>query len=205
MPIDYVFPNGKEETFIELAPKLGYGGLCFIYPYDKNKGKYEEKIKKLQEKTKLNISYGFIVSLRAINKIKKTKNLIFIKGSDKNRFVIEKKMADVLFSLEEQNREDFIHHRASGLNHVLCGLASKNKVVIGFSFNMLLKNKKKLYVILGRLMQNIWLCRKYKIKTLIGSFAEKPFEMRAAKDLTSLFFILGNKNRKNNLVIDFKK
>lgn len=191
MFVDYVFPSENEEKFIGLAPKLGYSGLCFIYQYDKNIIKYEEKIKKLQKKTKLNISYGFIVSLRDINKIKKTKNLVFIKGSDKNRFVVEQKRADVLFSLEEQNREDFMHHRASGLNHVLCGLASKNKVVIGFSFNMLLKNKKKLYVILGRLIQNRRLCRKYKIKTLIGSFAEKPFEMRNVKDIMGLFVMIG--------------
>jgi len=190
MHTDFVFPNGNEEEFIELALKLGYSRLCFIYKYSKGKDEYNERVKKLQEKTKLKLSYGFLASLKDTNKIK-TKNLIFVKGSAKNRFFIEKKKADVLFSLEDGKREDFMHHRASGLNHVLCTLASKNKIAVGFSFNMLLRDRKNLYKILGRMMQNIQLCRKYKVKTLIGSFAERPFEMRAAENLINLFSVLG--------------
>ena len=201
MHTDFVFPDGDEEEFIELAPKLGYGGLCFIYKYSKGMDEYKGKIMKLQEKTKLKLSYSFLASLKDANKIRKTKNLIFVKGSAKNRFFIEKKKADVLFSSEDQNREDFMHHRASGLNHVLCTLASKNKIAVGFSFNMLLKDKKNLHKLLGRMMQNIQLCRKYKVKTLIGSFAERPFEMRAANDLISLFSILGmNKGEVKKIV-----
>jgi len=190
MHTDFVFPDRNEEEFIEMALKLGYNGLCFIYNYGKGRDEYNEKVKKLQEKTKLKLSYGFLASLKDANKIK-TKNLIFVKGSVKNRFFIEKKKADVLFSLENQKREDFMHHRASGLNHVLCTLANKNKVIIGFSFNSLLKNKKNLHKLLGRMMQNIRLCRKFKVKTLISSFAERPFEMREANDLISLFSFLG--------------
>ena len=201
MFFDVVFPNGNEEDFIELAPRLGYGGLCFVYNYDKNKN-FEEKLKTLQRKTKLKLNYGLLVSLKDINKIKKNGILIFIKSSLKDRFVIEKKKADVLFGLEEQSTRDFIHHRASGLNHVLCELANKNKIIIGFSFNSVLKNKKTAYKILGRMTQNIHLCRKYKIKTLVGSFAEKPFEMRNSKDLTSLFYVLGCKKEKNTLLTE---
>ena len=61
MFVDVVFPNGNEKEFIELAPRLGYGGLCFVYPYDRNVYKYEEKIKKLQRNSKLKLYYGFIV------------------------------------------------------------------------------------------------------------------------------------------------
>lgn len=190
MPVDFIFPNENEEEFIEMSLKLGYNSLCFIYPYAKT-NKYEEKIKELQEKTKTKLSYGFLASLRDVNKIRRPKNLIFVKGSAKNRFFIEKKKADVLFSLEDQNREDFIHHRASGLNHVLCELANRNKVIVGFSFSLLLKNKKNLHQLLGRMMQNIRLCRKFKVKTLIGSFAERPFEMRGNRDITSLFGLMG--------------
>lgn len=204
MFFDVVFPDGNEEEFIELASKLGYNGLCFVYNYDKSRD-YEEKIKKLQKNTKLKLNYSFIISLKDINKIKKTKALILIKSSAKDRFVIEKNKANVLFALEEHAEKDFIHHRASGLNHVLCSLANKNKIIIGFSFNMLLKNKENSYKILGRIMQNIFLCRKYKIKTLIASFAEKPFEMRGVYDLISLFSILGmNKGEiKNSFDISF--
>ena len=197
MVVDFVFPKGNEKEFIEMAIKLGYSELCFIYPYTKT-NKYEEEIRNLQEKSKIKLSYGFLASLRDANKIRKSKNLIFVKGSAKNRFFIEKKKADVLFSLEDQNREDFMHHRASGLNHVLCELANKNKVIVGFSFGLLLKNKKNLYKLLGRMMQNIRLCRKFKVKTLIGSFADWPFEMRGSGGIASLFGLMGSQE-KNNL------
>ena len=189
MQTDYVFPDGNEGEFIEMALKLGYGGLCFIYRYDRNTDN-SGKVKELQKKTKLKLSYGFLASLKDVNKIK-IKNLIFVKGSANNRFFIEKKKIDVLFSLEDGKREDFMHHRASGLNHVLCSLANKNKVIIGFSFNMLLRDKKNLHKLLGRMMQNIRLSRKFKVKTLIGSFAERPFEMRGANDILALFVSLG--------------
>jgi RNase P/RNase MRP subunit p30 len=200
MFVDIVFPNNNEKGFIQLANRLGYGGLCFVYRYCKKK-EYREKIIELQKNTKLKLHYGFIIPSMDIDKIKKPKNLIFIKGSDKNRAIIEKKKADVLFSLENQSRSDFVHHRASGLNHVLCKLANKNKIIVGFSFNTLLKNKENLSQLFGRVMQNIRLCRKYKIKTLIGSFAEKPLEMRSVYDLSSLFSILGmgKKEIKNSL------
>ncbi len=194
MFIDVVFPDGNEEGFIESAIQLGWGGLCFVYKYHKNED-YEEKIKKLQKKTKLKLHYGFLISQKDINGTKKTKNLIFIKSSGKNRQVIEKKKADVLFSLESQGRQDFIHHRASGLNHILCELAAKNNIVVGFSFNLLLRNKKNLHQILGRVMQNIRLCRKYKTKTMIASFAERPFEMRHVYDMVCLFRVLGMNKR----------
>ena len=203
MFFDVVFPRENEKEFIKLASRLSYNGLFFVYKYDKNKD-YEKKIKKLQKHTKLKLSYGFIISLKDTNKIKKTKALIFIKSSSKNRFVIEKNKANVLFALEEHTKEDFIHHRASGLNHVLCKLASKNKIIIGFSFNSILKSSKNSYKILGRIMQNIWLCRKYKIKTLTASFAEQPYEMRSVYDLISLFSVLGmdKEEVKNSFDID---
>jgi len=45
-------------------------------------------------------------------------------------------------------------------------------------------------------MQNIALCQKYKVKTVIGSFSEKPFDMRAPHDVESLFFLLGMDGRR---------
>ncbi len=44
---------------------------------------------------------------------------------------------------------------------------------------------------MGRMIQNIALCQKYKVKTVISSFSEKPFEMRAPHDVMSMFAMLG--------------
>ncbi|MBI3035166.1 hypothetical protein HYY71_02485 [Candidatus Woesearchaeota archaeon] len=82
--------------------------------------------------------------------------------------------------------------RESGLNHIICGIASKNDVAVGFSYSSLLnKNPVDSSQLIGRMIQNIRLCQKYKVKTVIGSFSERPFEMRARHDITSLFTMLG--------------
>ena len=73
---------------------------------------------------------------------------------------------------------------------MLCKLAKKNNIAIGFSFNEILKSKEKSKLI-GRMMQNIKLCRKYKVKMVFASFAKNKFEMRAVKDLLSFCRVLG--------------
>jgi RNase P/RNase MRP subunit p30 len=39
--------------------------------------------------------------------------------------------------------------------------------------------------------QNIVFCRKFKVPTLIASFARTPFELRNPSDLASFFTVLG--------------
>ncbi len=191
MFIDIVFPNNNEDEFIALTPKLGYNALCFSYKFDRNKiDKYKESIKNKQSKTKLKLYLGILADFNEINKAKKHADLVLVQNSEKNREVLEKSKADILFDLETQNRRDFIHHRASGLNQVLCKLANANKKTIAFSFNSILNSKNRAQL-LGRISQNIRLCRKYKVKTLISSFAKNPFEMRSVYDLINLFVVLG--------------
>lgn len=188
---DIVFPKNNEEEFIKLADRLGFNSLILVYEYEGTKD-YDVLIKKLSKKTKLKIDSGFI--LKDFKKNIKTDKITFFKSSSNSRWVAEKKKADVIFSLENQSREDFIHHRASGINQVMCELMKCNDIKLGFSFNMMINNKEKMSELLGRLIQNIFLARKYNIKIVIGSFATNPYEMRSFSDLCSLFSVLGMDN-----------
>ena len=96
------------------------------------------------------------------------------------------------------SRKDFFNQRLSGLDHILCKLAHDNDISIGFSLNLLLNSEYR-SIILGRMMQNINLCKKFKVKTLIASFARNPYEMRSHYDMESLFNILGHKVRDRTL------
>ena len=133
--------------------------------------------------------------IRGQQKVKKIKNKIeesvFVaaKSSDKDIEIMEGSLANLIFSFEENQRKDFIHQRASGLNHILCNLARKNNITIGFSFTSIL-NAKDRHQILGRIMQNLRICKQYKVKTIIASFATNPYEMRSMHDLASLFKLL---------------
>lgn len=168
--IDIVFPNKNEKEFIEIAKKLGYAGLIFVYPANVTPPKISSgKVKiKIAEKNKI------------------------VKSSDRNRQILEKGSADIIFDCELLMPKDYSHQRASGLNHVMCTLAAKNKVAIGFSFSTILEaSPKQRAVLMGRMQQNIKLCRKYKTKMVIASFAKDPYQMRNAHDISSFFTVLG--------------
>ena len=209
--IDFVVPNNNENEFIAMAERLGYKGIYFLYNLDD----YLNKSKKFEIKTnKIKVNIGIIADYKNIYKIKnipekqsfsgRRKSFAFsselkdedvfvaVKSSDNNKEIIEKSGVNMIFSFEENSRRDFIHQRASGLNHVLCKSAKENNVTMGFSVKSILdaENKQEL---LGRIMQNMNLCRKFKVKTTIASLAQKPLEMREIHDLTSLFEILGSK------------
>ncbi|MBL7100954.1 MAG: hypothetical protein ISS23_03315 [Nanoarchaeota archaeon] len=113
-------------------------------------------------------------------------------GCKDNRAIVEMKQIDVLLSPEKGVRRDSLHHRNSGLNHVICKLARKNGIAMGFSFNEVLMNRGlKRAVTLGRMMQNVRLCRKYKLRMVLGSFARTKWGMRAADDLISFGIVIG--------------
>lgn len=131
------------------------------------------------EKTGKKLGYKTVVYYNGLN-IKR--------GLNRNFF--ESKKTDIITSLETSLTKDKTHFKYSGLNHVLCELAKKNNIAIAFNFNDIL-NARKQYIILGRIRQNIMLCRKYKVPMIIVSFANTSFEMRNPKDFISLGISLG--------------
>ena len=168
--IDIVFPDGNEKEFIEMAKRLGYSGICFVY----------NNPKKIEIKSNLKIISGTICK----NKIKKS-DLILLESN--NRTLIKKK-PDAVFNIE--GSRDFIHQRDSGLDHVICKEMHKFGVNYAISFSNILNSDDKERLI-GRIMQNIMLCNKYKVEVLIASFAKHAYEMRNIQDLISFARTLG--------------
>ena len=189
--IDFVLPGNNEKEFIIMAERLGYKSLFFLYPFDtfQENQNFESKIK---------IHRGILANPKNIDVInQKSKNkevFVAIKSSDADREIIEKNNVNLIFGFEEISRKDFFNQRLSGLDHILCKLAHDNDTSIGFSVSLLLNSENK-SIILGRMMQNINLCRKFKVKMITGSFARNPLEMRSPYDLESLFKILGHKGQ----------
>lgn len=182
MRTDFVFPSNNEREFIEIAEKLDYDELYFVYKNKKDAANLEE----LQKNTEIKLNIALIQHFKRVKK--EDSALILVKAAEDNRYVLEKTKADIVFAFEETGRRDFIHHRDSGLNHILCAIAKEKGKTIGFSFSAILKSEGMLRAqIIGRMIQNIELCRKYKVNTLIASFAESPYEMRGWHDLKAVF------------------
>lgn len=194
---DIAIPKNNEEEFVQIAAKLGINKLCFLYDFDEyNEEKVQKNLSQLQYKN-LDLEIGFLVNQKNMNKALQYSKLLVIKSSDKDRFFIESKKIKLIYGFEEVHKKDHLHQRASGLNHVLCGIANKNNVAVGFSYSSLFsKNPQTASLIMGRMMQNIALCRKYQVKTAIASFAKSPYELRAPHDIASLFAVLGMDGKK---------
>ncbi len=105
------------------------------------------------------------------------------------RFAIEKTPISIILGAEKIYAKDSLHYPRSGLDHILCTLAAERGKIIAFSFSDILNavNREKL---LYRMIFNIKLCRKYKVKTLFSTFAKTKEEMRSAKDLEAFWRVL---------------
>lgn len=148
----------------------------------------------LFEGEKFGLGFDNVLTVKLIrpSEIKKAKEplQIFISDNeDDTRGILESRKADILL-VGNKRRKDFNYQRASGLNHVLCSLAYRNDVAIAFSFSSLLKAMDK-PLLLGRMIQNVRLCRKYKVKMVLASFASDKWEMRAYYDLLSFGKTIG--------------
>lgn len=120
--------------------------------------------------------------------------IIFGGKDTANRKAVENKSVDVLMSPEKGRNYDFMKSRNSGLNQVLCKLAYKNDVAIGFDFNDVLKAKDSERInLIGRMKFNVKLCNKYNVKMYVCNSTKNIDEIRSDGDLISFGRILGMK------------
>jgi RNase P/RNase MRP subunit p30 len=124
---------------------------------------------------------------KEIQKLKKQKQPIIVlaQSPEFNRKILENPDVDILLGCEIHNRKDSLKQRDSGLNEVLCKLATKNNIKIAINLPALIRLPKiQKAKALARIMQNIMLCK--KTKTHIIVFPEKYKKL----DVISLFLSL---------------
>lgn len=174
--------------------------------------KEDEKIKEFSKKLNSEIIVINLIKSEDIRslrrKIDNEKGLIAVEaGSDEiNKNLFENKKIGILVGLEKNRERDFMKSRDSGLNQTLCKLANKNKIVIGFSFSDVFNsNGIERSNLLGKMMQNAKLCRKYKVKVIVGSFASKWQELRSERDLMAFGREIGIERVNNKDAISFLK
>lgn len=124
--------------------------------------------------------------------------IVISKDYDTNRRLIERKKIKILVDVHMNNFKDNLHFRSSGLNQVICKLMNKNNVALGISLASIENG-----LMLGRIKQNIKLCRKYKVKMKFFSFAKGKYEMRAREDMIPFLRAIGmtGKEAKDALIL----
>ncbi|MBI4155182.1 hypothetical protein HY498_03810 [Candidatus Woesearchaeota archaeon] len=122
---------------------------------------------------------------------------------EENRNLINRRM-DIFLSPEKNIKKNDLKHLDSGLNHVICKLATEKNIAIGFAFSSLLNSDNK-QLTLARMKENIKLCKKYKTKIIIASFAENIFEMRTPKDLIAFANVIGLNDKEALTALNYIK
>jgi len=199
---DVVSPEKNENEFFDMAEKLSITSLCFLYTTKKFTVLSNAEKEKFQKEAKakgITLLFGILADdWKAFDKIKK-EEYVFAVSKPSGAFptapleeVFKKRKLDAVFGLESLERKDSLHYRRSGLNQVLCSIAKTSNISIAFSFSEILSISGMLRSqFLGRINQNIMLCRKYKAPALIASFASSPYQMRTHHDLANFFSVLG--------------
>tara|TARA_Y100000310_G_C20374714_1_gene665170 strand:+ start:254 stop:775 length:522 start_codon:yes stop_codon:yes gene_type:complete len=128
-------------------------------------------------------------------------------GSDEqNRKFVSDKRNDILMNPELKCVGDKVHYRRSGLNQVLAKLAVKNDVAIGFGFGFVLDAVGwERGRILGRMKQNVRICRKAGVKMVVCSYAGGVKGMRGAKDLVAFARVLGMDGDEAKKALNWKR
>jgi len=161
---NYLFlPKRKE--YEELSADLGFTKTFFppgdfVFLEESSKNKLLEKLRKIHKK---------IIVYRPAT-------------DDLLRFALEKTTVDIFLGVEHLHPKDSVHYLRSGLDQILCTIAAERGKTIAFSFSELLNSPERAKL-LARMMFNIKLCQKYKIKMLFSTFTQNKEEMRSAKDL----------------------
>lgn len=114
------------------------------------------------------------------------------------------KRAAVVFNSEYLFEEDDLHFRRGGLDEQLLSKAKEKKIGIGFSFSdfINIRDARIRANVLGRMEQNVRLCRKYKLRMAVASLARNRWEMRHANDLLAFARTIGMTGKEAKEALD---
>jgi hypothetical protein len=90
-----------------------------------------------------------------------------------------------IVNAEMNSKKDFVHHRGSGLNHII--FSAMREYGINYILNISILNNP---IIMGRAMQNIYLARKSNTRVIVASFADTPKKLFSKKDVEGLLRLL---------------
>jgi RNase P/RNase MRP subunit p30 len=109
-----------------------------------------------------------------------------------NRRAVESLKIDYLVSPERGLKRDSLKQRDSGINHVVAKMAKEKGVMIVVDMGEIssLKGKEKA-LRLGRVIQNVKICRKAGCGIRIGSFGSKKGEVFGDKERRAFGLSLG--------------
>ena len=199
---DIVFPSNNETEFLSQAKILGIDGLCFVYSFNsQNVKSVVSSFKKLKEENKdANLFLGFSIKKGQEKYVRGVSDLILYEAN--KDLDVFRQNADVVFGFEKLYEKESIYHPLSGLSVSI--LRDSKSVVncVGFSLNDVFQSRFSVSFF-HKLRFNIFLCRKFKVNLLFGSFASSPLNLRSPTDISGFVRSLGGSSNQAKSAVDF--
>jgi hypothetical protein len=176
---DLCFPHGNEEALCQMALALGTTHLILCYPLSDPLVK--DRKKEVAMLAHEGLTTEFAVIVRNQDEVAKAMHLTRTIVGPARLELYEDKRVTHLIGIESGRREDFIHHRNSGLTQVLIAQAIRTEKTLLVDLSAL-HGPFPQPVIIGRIMQNNTLFKKYAPRTLVVSAGKTPFDLRSPHD-----------------------
>jgi RNase P/RNase MRP subunit p30 len=187
MPSDLVFPKNNEEHLAQMAIRLGITHLIFCYGLKDPLLKSRQKEVAMLAHDKLSTEFAVLVTnQQEVSKARTlTRSIIGIAKPE----MFEDKRVGYIIDMEMGKRDDFIHHRNSGLSQVFIEQAKRTEKVLLVNMNNLITNALPQPILLGRIMQNNDFYKKYRPDVLVVSGAREPLQMRPPRDMQAFLLL----------------
>lgn len=184
---DLVFPKGNEEQLLRMAERLGFSHVIFCYQL--KDPLLKDRAKEIAMLAHERISTEFAILVTNQQDVAKAKSLTkSVVGVARPEMFEDKRVAYII-DFESGKRDDFIHHRNSGLNQVFIEQAKRTEKTLLVDAGQLLFGQVPQPVVLGRIKQNNDFFKKYRPDVIVVSGAHEPLEMRAPRDLQNLLIL----------------
>ena len=183
---DLVFPRGNEEHLAAMAMRLGIRHLILCYELKDPLLRTRMKEVAMLTHPDRGFSTEFAVLVASQAEVGKAHNLTKSVVAIARPELFEDRRVSYIIDMESGRRDDFIHHRNSGLNQVFLDQAVRGDKTLLVNAHALLAGPLPQPVILGRMLQNNTFYRKYSPRVVVVSGAREPLEMRPWRDLQHL-------------------
>lgn len=149
----------------------------------------EKLAKKLEERGIEPLILGKEVKhVKDMKELSKAKALIVL-GTSNERKLIEGPI-DGVTQLEQNAKKDHLHFRKAGLDQVTGKILGKDRKALILSYSDVRKSKEP-GKLLGRMMQNARIAKKYKIPVIPCTYATSEEELLEQEDLHAFFRAMG--------------
>jgi RNase P/RNase MRP subunit p30 len=182
---------------ILLAKRLGWTGICLTADA-KDLRRLREEV--TAQNLDMEVFLGAKVHGSSEGELqKKTRQaldvadlILFSGGGEPNRVAAENWEVDVLCHPEQGSERDLMDQRSSGVDDIISRLLAEHTTAVEFNLSSLLGTYGMLRAqVMGRMSQNILLCRKYGVPMVLSSGAVDRWGLRAPRDLAAVGRVLG--------------